>query len=202
MPRILLFAFSIALTSALLGSGFAASDHPSPAPGTNSDALHEPRSEGSGRTGSAPAPTIGDSGSIANSSGGGMVSPSFQVGVPNTSQTAAPLAKPGAHRTVAPRLQPEQSPVNNLKAPGRPRLALADPAAPIMRPRMTPHVSPGRQRLLTELDGVLVAAGPFKFELARPEGLEPPAYRFEACCSIRLSYGRALPTSYDRLEIS
>jgi hypothetical protein len=26
--------------------------------------------------------------------------------------------------------------------------------------------------------------------LARPEGLEPPAYRFEACCSIQLSYER------------
>ena len=29
-------------------------------------------------------------------------------------------------------------------------------------------------------------------ELVRPEGLEPPAYRFEACRSIQLSYGRAL----------
>ena len=27
--------------------------------------------------------------------------------------------------------------------------------------------------------------------MARPEGLEPPAYRFEACRSIQLSYGRA-----------
>src|SRR5262249_1166951 len=27
--------------------------------------------------------------------------------------------------------------------------------------------------------------------VARPEGLEPPAYRFEACRSIQLSYGRA-----------
>ena len=27
--------------------------------------------------------------------------------------------------------------------------------------------------------------------LARPEGVEPPAYRFEACRSIQLSYGRA-----------
>jgi hypothetical protein len=26
--------------------------------------------------------------------------------------------------------------------------------------------------------------------LVRPEGLEPPAYRFEACRSIQLSYGR------------
>ena len=29
-----------------------------------------------------------------------------------------------------------------------------------------------------------------KQEVARPEGLEPPAYRFEACRSIQLSYGR------------
>ena len=27
--------------------------------------------------------------------------------------------------------------------------------------------------------------------VARPEGLEPPAYRFEACRSIQLSYGRS-----------
>src|SRR5437899_6223809 len=27
--------------------------------------------------------------------------------------------------------------------------------------------------------------------MARPEGIEPPAYRFEACRSIQLSYGRA-----------
>ena len=27
-------------------------------------------------------------------------------------------------------------------------------------------------------------------EVVRPEGLEPPAYRFEACRSIQLSYGR------------
>ncbi len=26
--------------------------------------------------------------------------------------------------------------------------------------------------------------------MVRPEGLEPPAYRFEACRSIQLSYGR------------
>ncbi len=28
--------------------------------------------------------------------------------------------------------------------------------------------------------------------MARPEGIEPPAYRFEACRSIQLSYGRVL----------
>ena len=27
-------------------------------------------------------------------------------------------------------------------------------------------------------------------KVVRPEGLEPPAYRFEACRSIQLSYGR------------
>ena len=31
--------------------------------------------------------------------------------------------------------------------------------------------------------------------MARPEGLEPPAYRFEACRSIQLSYGRARSSS-------
>ncbi len=31
------------------------------------------------------------------------------------------------------------------------------------------------------------------WNLARPEGLEPPAYWFEASRSIQLSYGRALP---------
>src|SRR5262249_43231741 len=28
--------------------------------------------------------------------------------------------------------------------------------------------------------------------LVRPEGVEPPAYRFEACRSIQLSYGRTI----------
>jgi hypothetical protein len=28
--------------------------------------------------------------------------------------------------------------------------------------------------------------------LVRPEGIEPPAYRFEACRSIHLSYGRSV----------
>jgi hypothetical protein len=35
----------------------------------------------------------------------------------------------------------------------------------------------------------LALDGPVR-KLARPEGLEPPAYRFEACRSIQLSYGR------------
>jgi hypothetical protein len=30
--------------------------------------------------------------------------------------------------------------------------------------------------------------------MVRPEGLEPPAYRFEACRSIQLSYGRVWPS--------
>ena len=55
---------------------------------------------------------------------------------------------------------------------------------------------------------VLQAFSPYRFEgetlageliaarvgvptyVARPEGLDPPAYRFEACRSIQLSYGR------------
>jgi hypothetical protein len=28
--------------------------------------------------------------------------------------------------------------------------------------------------------------------VVRPEGIEPPAYRFEACRSIHLSYGRTV----------
>ena len=32
--------------------------------------------------------------------------------------------------------------------------------------------------------------GKRKDEVVRPEGIEPPAYRFEACRSIQLSYGR------------
>ena len=31
--------------------------------------------------------------------------------------------------------------------------------------------------------------------MVRPEGIEPPAYRFEACRSIQLSYGRGCLTS-------
>jgi hypothetical protein len=33
--------------------------------------------------------------------------------------------------------------------------------------------------------------------MVRPEGVEPPAYRFEACRSIQLSYGRNL-TNHNR----
>ena len=39
--------------------------------------------------------------------------------------------------------------------------------------------------------------------MVRPEGIEPPAYRFEACRSIHLSYGREvsrLPHFHPRLE--
>ena len=41
----------------------------------------------------------------------------------------------------------------------------------------------GREKVRTEAD---------EGELVRPEGIEPPAYRFEACRSIHLSYGRTL----------
>jgi hypothetical protein len=34
--------------------------------------------------------------------------------------------------------------------------------------------------------------------MVRPEGLEPPAYRFEACRSIQLSYGRKRPEKCSR----
>ena len=32
--------------------------------------------------------------------------------------------------------------------------------------------------------------------MVRPEGIEPPAYRFEACRSIHLSYGRTRTEAY------
>ncbi len=38
--------------------------------------------------------------------------------------------------------------------------------------------------------------------MARPEGLEPPAYWFEASRSIRLSYGRAFDSSYHQIKMS
>jgi hypothetical protein len=40
--------------------------------------------------------------------------------------------------------------------------------------------------------------------MVRPEGLEPPAYRFEACRSIQLSYGRVCgrPMSFASCVVS
>jgi hypothetical protein len=37
--------------------------------------------------------------------------------------------------------------------------------------------------------------------VVRPEGLEPPAYRFEACRSIQLSYGRVEQFYYVRIPV-
>ena len=37
--------------------------------------------------------------------------------------------------------------------------------------------------------------------MVRPEGLEPPAYRFEACRSIQLSYGRAMNKNLPQTRI-
>ena len=39
-------------------------------------------------------------------------------------------------------------------------------------------------------------SGGMASRMARPEGVEPPAYRFEACRSIQLSYGRAPRSIY------
>jgi hypothetical protein len=79
------------------------------------------------------------------------------------------------------------------------------------RALLTKHVNDGRQLLREVLSGPLKftpegrtyrfggeasfsrllsgVAGVATF-VVRPEGLEPPAYRFEACRSIQLSYGR------------
>src|SRR5437879_1117354 len=51
-----------------------------------------------------------------------------------------------------------------------------------------------RKRLLTARNLQLL-------ELARPEGLEPPAYWFEASRSIRLSYGRVDPSYHCNMAI-
>ena len=77
----------------------------------------------------------------------------------------------------------------------------------------TKHVTDGRQLLREVLTGPLQFTPDgrrYRFEgdagvrrllagmadatyVVRPEGLEPPAYRFEACRSIQLSYGRVPP---------
>ena len=46
------------------------------------------------------------------------------------------------------------------------------------------------------------AVGPCAYVevLVRPEGLDPPAFRFEACRSIQLSYGRVLRFYYARIS--
>ena len=41
-----------------------------------------------------------------------------------------------------------------------------------------------------ERDAMRLTATEIYASVVRPEGLEPPAYRFEACRSIQLSYGR------------
>jgi hypothetical protein len=43
---------------------------------------------------------------------------------------------------------------------------------------------------------------PSRRGLVRPEGLEPPAYRFEACRSIQLSYGRLMDCRLQTRDIS
>src|ERR1700709_1438211 len=53
------------------------------------------------------------------------------------------------------------------------------------RIRRTARAAANLQRLGLNVDLQRPPVG-----LARPEGLEPPAYRFEACCSIQLSYER------------
>ena len=60
------------------------------------------------------------------------------------------------------------------------------------------NADPLQLRFLTRGYVRYVADGPGAVEgrhveagMVRPEGLEPPAYRFEACRSIQLSYGRA-----------
>jgi hypothetical protein len=50
-------------------------------------------------------------------------------------------------------------------------------------------------RLATDLPRLATFDSRLATELVRPEGLEPPAYRFEACRSIQLSYGRGQATS-------
>ena len=45
--------------------------------------------------------------------------------------------------------------------------------------------------LASEVSRASCECGTLHFvNMVRPEGIEPPAYRFEACRSIQLSYGR------------
>ena len=60
-------------------------------------------------------------------------------------------------------------------------------AAAHARLSATTRISQGRARSGFELEA---DARFLPVRVVRPEGLEPPAYRFEACRSIQLSYGR------------
>jgi hypothetical protein len=51
---------------------------------------------------------------------------------------------------------------------------------------------------MSQEQSVTYVSGPDTEMLARPEGLEPPAYWFEASRSIQLSYGRIAPSYHPR----
>jgi hypothetical protein len=59
------------------------------------------------------------------------------------------------------------------------------------RPAWMPHGPSGIENPMDDDYGRLLERVYAKV-LVRPEGIEPPAYRFEACRSIHLSYGRTL----------
>jgi hypothetical protein len=76
-------------------------------------------------------------------------------------------------------------------------LRLSSHSAPLVTvPRLSQR--PGRQsssgrqcsRRSPGLRGDAVRSARWRNVVVRPEGIEPPAYRFEACRSIHLSYGR------------